>query len=147
VSRVVDSTLALAQVEIERTAQLERVLVPVPLVLATESSVAQALLNLLVNALEAMQGRPRVENTLVVRTGLSEGRVLLEVSDNGVGIPSEHLPKIFEPFFSTKTAGQGTGMGLSITQQLVAQLGGELRVRSVQGQGATFQILLRPAEG
>jgi signal transduction histidine kinase len=144
---VVESTLTLAAREIERTARLARDFRPVPPVEATDARIAQLLLNLFANALEAMRGRPTDENLLEVRIApAADGRVLLEVSDTGRGIAPRDLPHLFEPFFTTKPSGQGTGLGLSIAQRLVSELGGEIRVTSRVGRGTTFRVLLPPAE-
>jgi len=68
--------------------------------------------------------------------------VAFEVEDNGPGVAPEHLERIFDPFFTTKPPDQGTGLGLTICQQLVANHGGSLAVRSREGEGATFRVLL-----
>jgi len=68
--------------------------------------------------------------------------VRLSVRDNGPGIPSTLLPKIFEPYFTTKTSQQGTGLGLNIVQRLVKEAGGALHVRSRVGDGTTFSVYL-----
>lgn len=143
VRTVARSTLALASREIERTARLVQDFGPAPLVKGTEPRIAQLLLNLVSNALEAMQETPREKNELAVRVGQSaDGRLLLEVSDTGCGIADAHLPHVFEPFFTTKPAGEGTGLGLSITQRLVIEIGGEISVTSALGRGTTFRVLL-----
>ena len=140
---VVHSTLALASREIERTARLVTDMGPTPLVSASESRVAQILLNLIGNALEAMRGRPPHDNELRVRIGTAaDGRFLLEVSDSGEGIAASHVARVFEPFFTTKPAGRGTGLGLSIAQRLVVELGGEITVASKEGKGTSFRVLL-----
>jgi two-component system NtrC family sensor kinase len=77
-----------------------------------------------------------------VRTAREGGFVRVDVSDSGHGIAPEVLPRIFDPFFTTKPAGSGTGLGLSISHSLVQKMGGELRVRSEQGVGTTFSLLL-----
>jgi len=69
----------------------------------------------------------------------------VEVADTGCGIKKEHLGHIFEPFFSTKPVGQGTGLGLSISYGIIQQHGGDLRVRSEEGKGTTFTIVLPSA--
>ncbi|MEW5725917.1 MAG: HAMP domain-containing sensor histidine kinase, partial [Thermodesulfobacteriota bacterium] len=81
------------------------------------------------------------EITVAVRTE-EDGRVLITVVDNGMGIPPQDLEKIFTPFFSTKPVGQGTGLGLPICFGLVSEMGGEMSVQSEKGKGATFSIYL-----
>jgi CheY-like chemotaxis protein len=71
--------------------------------------------------------------------------VLVEVVDTGAGIPPELLPRIFDPFFTTKPVGVGTGLGLAIVHTIVTELGGEVRVRSLPGQGSTFEVDLPAA--
>jgi signal transduction histidine kinase len=69
----------------------------------------------------------------------------LRVSDNGPGIPSEILPKIFQPYFTTKGARQGTGLGLNIVQRLIKEAKGALHLRSAPGEGTTFTVYLPAA--
>jgi PAS domain S-box-containing protein len=146
VHAVVESTLALAAYDISRTANLVRDLRPAPPVLASDGRIAQVLLNLVTNALEAMRDRPREKNDLVVRVSSTpDGRLLLEVGDTGRGIAADDLPRLFEPFFTTKPMGTGTGLGLSIAQRLVTELGGEIHVSSVLGSGTTFRVILPSA--
>ncbi len=143
VGAVVDSTLALAAEEIRKKARLVREAKPAPLARASEGRVAQVVLNLVSNALQAMPEDG--ENELLVRTAPAEdGRVMLEVRDNGVGIPAEHLPRVFEPFFTTKD-GRGTGLGLPITQRLVVDLGGEIAVQSSAKGGTSVRVFLPTA--
>ena len=105
----------------------------------------QVLLNLLDNAAQAMEGRGRVTLT----TGLAETWVYLEVADTGPGINAEDLPHIFEPFFTSKEPGQGTGLGLSVSLSIVESLGGKLTVESEPGRGSVFTVYLKtePAPG
>ncbi len=142
---VVESTLTLAQGEIARTARLVRALEPVPCVRAHSAKVGQIVLNLILNALEAMRGH-RSEHTLAVRLMMESDRVLLEVKDTGRGISAENLPRVFEPFFTTKPAGLGTGLGLAITQRLVLEVGGEITVDSEPTKGSTFRVWFPVAE-
>jgi signal transduction histidine kinase len=144
---VIDSTLALAAREIERHAHLETRLGPAPPVPASGPRVAQVLLNLVSNALDAMQNRPRDESILRVTTSRADdGGFLLEVSDTGRGIPPAELQRVFEPFFTTKGVGEGTGLGLSIAQRIVVDMGGEISVASEEGRGTTFRVLIPPAK-
>lgn len=76
----------------------------------------------------------------------SEGSFALQVTDNGAGIPEDHLQRIFEPFFTTKEPGQGRGLGLSLVQQIVQGIGGTLRIESTLGEGTTVHVNLPPAD-
>src|SRR6185503_13292351 len=78
---------------------------------------------------------------LAARTHES-GAVLVEVEDDGAGIPPEVMPRLFTPFFSTKPVGVGTGLGLSICHRIITGLGGKIAVTSRAGEGTTFRILL-----
>jgi signal transduction histidine kinase len=143
VRSVVESTVALARREIERTAKLVLDFQPVPHARARVASLSQIVLNLLLNAIEAMRSRRREDNELTVRVRReADGRVVVEVSDNGVGVAAEDLLRVFEPFYTTKPPGKGTGLGLAITQRLVLELGGEISVISARDAGSTFRVLL-----
>jgi two-component system sensor histidine kinase HydH len=96
----------------------------------------QVLLNLLLNGIEAMPGG----GSLSIKSYVVEGRLCVEISDTGGGIPEEDLPRIFDLYFTTKDA--GTGLGLSIVQRVVAEHGGWIDVDSEPGKGTTFRICL-----
>ncbi|MFY0571875.1 MASE1 domain-containing protein [Archangium lansingense] len=119
-----------------------------PRVMGSEARLGQVLLNLLVNALQAIpEGNPE-HHEVRVRTGRDDtGRALVEVTDTGCGMPPPVLARIFDPFFTTKSSGEGTGLGLAICQQIIQAHGGELRVRSEEGKGSSFTVLLPSAEG
>jgi two-component system, NtrC family, sensor kinase len=101
-----------------------------------EGQVRQALLNLCRNALEAMPGG----GTLTVRAAVAGDRLEIAVADTGGGIAAEQLPRIFEPFFSTKE--HGTGLGLALTQHIVAAHGGTISIDSAPGRGTEFVVRL-----
>ncbi len=103
------------------------------------NQVRQVLINLVSNAIHATPAGGRVWIRLA---GTDGGGVTMEVGDTGTGIPKENLEKIFEPFFSTKTPGQGTGLGLYVSRQIVEKLGGTIEVRSCLGQGSQFILQL-----
>jgi PAS domain S-box-containing protein len=145
VRAIVESTVALAAQKISERALLETHYAAVPLARGTAARLGQVLLNLLTNALEAMPPGSKETNRLRVSVGCSpSGSVLVQVSDNGVGISPEHAARIFDPFFTTKANGSGTGLGLAISQRLVAELGGELSFESVPERGTTFSLTLSP---
>ena len=108
------------------------------------NQIEQALVALLVNACEAMKNG----GVLVIEAEELESRVRIRISDDGCGIPPEILPKIFEPFFSTKDAVGGVGLGLSVAYGIVRRHGGEISVRSAVDRGTTFTIELskKPAD-
>ena len=107
----------------------------------------QVLVNLIVNAQQAMDKGEAFEKVLTVRASMSQaGQVLVDVVDTGPGVPPEYARKIFEPFFSTKKQGSGTGIGLSYSQGIIAAHGGTLTLEPSRG-GAHFRIELPPARG
>jgi two-component system NtrC family sensor kinase len=110
----------------------------VPIVWGRASEIHQAILNLAINAQQAMPGEGMVRMT----TRRDDGTATIEVSDNGPGIPKENLDRIFEPFFTTKPAGEGTGLGLSIVYRIVRDHKGTILVDSQAGKGTTFTIRL-----
>jgi PAS domain S-box-containing protein len=119
---------------------------PVPPVRASETRLAQVVINLLINAAHAISEGDAEHNTIRVSTATDDqNRVLIRVQDSGGGIPPHVLPRIFEPFFTTKHPGVGSGLGLSICHGIVESFGGEIRVQSTLGEGTTFEVALPPA--
>jgi PAS domain S-box-containing protein len=110
-----------------------------PTLYGDASQIKQVILNLLMNALDAVHAK----GIISLRT-FTEGEdaVVLEVEDTGCGIPPEDLDKLFEPFFTTKPVGQGIGIGLSTCYNIVQKHGGEILVRSAPGEGSVFQVRL-----
>jgi PAS domain S-box-containing protein len=143
---VIDSAIGVAGNEIRHRAKLVRDLRPAPLVLGSEARLGQVVVNLLINAAQALaEGKADEQEVRVTLFADARGWARLEVMDTGTGIPPEVLPHIFDPFFTTKPVGVGTGLGLSICRNLVTQLGGELGVESEPGKGALFFVALPPA--
>jgi two-component system, cell cycle sensor histidine kinase and response regulator CckA len=110
-----------------------------PVVKADRGLIDQVLVNLLINGRDAMRDGGTM--TIATRDG-EDGRVTLDVTDTGQGMPPDVQAKIFEPFFTTKDPGRGTGLGLATVYTIVTQAGGTIDVESVEGQGTTFRISL-----
>jgi len=109
--------------------------------------IGRVILNLINNAFYAVdekkkQSQNGYEPTVSVSTKKVNGKVEIRVADNGNGIPQKVLDKIFQPFFTTKPTGQGTGLGLSLSYDIVKAHGGELKVETKEGEGSKFIILL-----
>jgi histidine kinase len=117
-----------------------------PPVLADLNRLEQVFINLLINARDAIQERSEKEAggpaapEIRIKTAARQGRVVIEVQDTGAGIPKAIMDKIFEPFFTTKEVGKGTGLGLSISYGIVQDYDGSIRVKTQDGEGATFII-------
>ncbi|HWP04769.1 MAG TPA: ATP-binding protein [Polyangiaceae bacterium] len=146
VREVLDSTLRMAWHEIRHRARLVKAFDEVPPVEANEARLGQVFLNLVINAAHAIPEGRAEANLIHVATRTQGERVVVEISDTGVGMSSELLEHIFTPFFSTRPAGIGTGLGLTICRRLVEDIGGELRVTSREGKGSTFTILVPQTE-
>lgn len=144
VNKLVDSALKIVQHLLrKREVSVVREAGELPQIECAPAQINQVLLNLLGNAIQAIEHE---HGRIVVRTQALDGRVLILVEDNGKGIAAEHLARIFDPFFTTKPVGQGTGMGLAISHQIVEQHGGMIRVASKPGIGTRFLVVL-PVEG
>jgi len=145
-NRVIDSTLQLFEgqfliqnVELVRDYQED-----LPPLQADQSQLQQVFMNLIINAVDAMNGKGR----LIFRTRASQppGFVEISITDTGCGISPENLERIFDPFFTTKTVGHGTGLGLSVSYGIVQSHGGDITVVSAPGAGATFTVSLPVAQ-
>jgi len=133
-----DSTLNMLRNEIKYVAELVKDYGDLPPVYCYPQQVNQVFMNILVNAVHALEG----QGTITLRT-LQEGEfVRIAISDTGKGIAQEHLTKIFDPFFTTKAVGKGTGLGLSICYDIIKKHGGEILVESTVGEGTTFTVQL-----
>lgn len=120
---------------------------PLPLVCADEARLAQVLLNLLINAAQAMPPAREHGNKIAVRCQPSPDGVLIEVTDNGLGMAPEVLRRVFDPFFTTKPTGVGSGLGLAICHGIIEDFGGTISARSTPNEGSTFRVWLKKSEG
>ncbi|MFL5350389.1 MAG: response regulator [Hyalangium sp.] len=146
--RVIDSSLRLAWNHVFHSARLTKDYGEVPLVHASEARLGQIILNLVINAAQALPaGRSSEHEISVVTRPLGDGGVRVEVHDTGPGIPPELRERIFEPFFTTKPQGVGTGLGLSICRRLVTEMGGSIGVEARPGRGTVFWVRLKAAAG
>ena len=136
--------LRMVESRIRRRARLVKDLAPVPAVQGGESRLGQVFLNLLMNAYQAIPAGRASESLIRVSSRLdaASGRVVIEVADDGVGIPPDVLPRVFEPFYTTKEIGEGTGLGLFVCQGIVDEVGGAIAVESRVGEGTTFRVYL-----
>ncbi|GBE53949.1 sensor protein ZraS [archaeon BMS3Bbin15] len=115
-----------------------------PKIYADPIQIQQVLVNIVTNAVQAMEGKDDAHLEIITR---SKGdKVMIVVRDNGVGILEENLDKIFDPFFSTKGVGKGTGLGLSVSYGIIENHGGEIKVKSKPGHGSIFIIILPEGE-
>ena len=113
-----------------------------PAVRIIADQLTQVLLNLLINAADALEDTPRSESRIVVSTRCEDDRVLLQVTDNGKGMDAETAARVFDEFFTTKPVGKGTGLGLSLSRELIREAGGILQIDSTPGFGTTATIEL-----
>src|SRR5262249_3481583 len=149
VNQVCRETLALRAYEqhVTHIAGIDPLAAGLPQVFADGHQVQQVLLNLIINAEQAMlaaNGR----GTIVIRTwhDADQETVILEINDDGPGIPDDLQPKIFDPFFTTKEVGKGTGLGLTVAYAIVQEHGGRIRLESRPDKGASFYVEL-PVSG
>lgn len=145
---IVDSALTLIRNSVAHRARLVCRYGDVPPVLADRGRLGQVLVNLVQNALNALPpDRPTEDNLIEVVTSRSSERMaVVDVCDNGVGIETENLVRIFDSFFTTRPVGEGTGLGLAISKRMITDHGGRIEVESTVGVGSKFRVFLRVAE-
>ena len=137
-----EKAITLAMFQIRKDVEIRREFAGVAPVFVDANRIEQVVLNLLSNAVHAVSSGSRRGGTIIVRTRAQADQVSIEVEDDGPGIQPDALAKIFDPFFTTKAAGEGTGLGLTVSQGIVRDHGGQITVASVAGQGARFTLTL-----
>lgn len=138
--RALDAALAIVEREIRQRAELTIDVEDVAPVAAEATQISQIVVNLLMNAIEALSTDG--ERRVAIRVFAEDDRAVLQVEDTGAGIAPELLPRVFEPFMSTKTQDVARGFGLAVVQEIVQTLGGDVQVKSEPGRGATFSVRL-----
>ncbi|AFY68974.1 PAS/PAC sensor signal transduction histidine kinase [Thalassoporum mexicanum PCC 7367] len=152
----IDSTLMILQTRLKAKPDLPEIQViknygDLPKVQCFAGSLNQVFMNIIANAIDALEERDRKRSIAeieehpsqitITTTKIEPNAISIQIKDNGLGIPTEALPKLFNPFFTTKAVGKGTGLGLSISHQVITEKhGGELTCNSVPGQGTEFII-------
>jgi signal transduction histidine kinase len=146
VRTVVEAVLRLTSHEIRHRARLETEFAQAPAVQIDRVRLEQVLMNLIVNAIHAIEEGRAHENTIRVNIGTSaDARVEIRIADSGCGIPDPAKPRVFDPFFTTKAPGTGTGLGLAISRAIVTAAGGDITFDSMEGKGSVFCVLLPAA--
>ncbi len=144
---VVERAVRLTDHELNQRAVVVRDMKPVPAVLAHEGRLLQVVVNMLLNAAQAIApGEPEKNQIRIATATAPDGGAVLEVCDSGQGIAPEALERVFDPFFTTKEVGSGTGLGLAISHRIVTALGGDIEVDSERGRGSRFRVLLPAAQ-
>ncbi len=144
VNRALEDTFTFTrhQLEINKVELVTSFAKNLPPVMGNEHRLQQVFTNLMINAQQAMAAGGK----LTVSTAKNNGSVEIAFADTGCGIPKENMDKLFNPFFTTKSPGEGTGLGLSVTYGIIRDLGGEIEVDSKENKGATFKVKLPVGE-
>jgi signal transduction histidine kinase len=141
VARVVESAVRIVRNEVQRVADLSVVVLDEPTARIDATSLSQVVVNLVLNATQALEGTPRADARVEVRVSTERGMACVRVRDNGPGIPAEAEERIFDAFFTTKET--GSGIGLAIVRELVHRAGGEVRLEPTPAvEGASFAVWL-----
>jgi two-component system NtrC family sensor kinase len=134
----IETAITLATGELHAGVKIERDFSQLPMLRCNTTEITQVILNLLVNAAQAMKNGGAIR----VRTSVEGDCARIEVQDEGEGIRPEHLSRIFDPFFTTKEPGRGTGLGLSISYGIVQKHGGKIEAEGAPGGGTIFVVTL-----
>lgn len=134
----IDSTLNIVHNEIKYKAEIVKNYADIPDVWCIASQINQVVMNMLVNAAHAIEDR----GTITITTGCVDDKVFVSIADSGCGIPEDKLARIFDPFFTSKPVGEGTGLGLSLSFSIIEKHNGTIEVNSEIGKGTEFKITL-----
>ncbi|MDH5735453.1 MAG: ATP-binding protein, partial [Gammaproteobacteria bacterium] len=128
----------IAELEINKKAELIQSLSTLPGLKCQSGQLSQVFLNILLNAKQAVG----VDGRIVVTSLYRDGNIIVEISDNGPGISADSLSRIFDPFYTTKDVGEGTGLGLTVSRDIIVNHDGDIVVESKKGEGTTVRISL-----
>ncbi len=148
INSVVEHAMTIAGAQVRKSADLVKIDLADDMfsIKGHPQKLEQVLVNLLINAAHAIPDKKNGRVSVRTKVVRPLGAVMVEVEDNGVGIPGEHMDRLFDPFFTTRRAGGGTGLGLSVSYGLVKEHGGMIGVQSRTGAGSRFMVFL-PADG
>jgi PAS domain S-box-containing protein len=140
---IVDMGLDMIRGQLQRRGvKVEQNYQNIPKVQCVTTQIGQVVLNILVNAMQAIESAARSEGLIRVTAWTTSEELILEIADNGTGIDPDNMSKLFDPFFTTKPVGEGTGLGLSISHNIITGHGGRIEVESQVGIGTAFRITL-----
>lgn len=138
INKGLESTLNVVANELKSKAVVIKEFGQIPLVQAWPQKLNQVFMNILVNAAQAIPEKGEIR----IQTFARDNQVKIRIYDTGTGIPKENLAKLFDPFFTTREVGKGTGLGLNMAYRIVQEHGGEIEVQTEEGKGACFTITL-----
>jgi signal transduction histidine kinase len=139
-ARVIEIAVAMSRAELARRAHCDVIVEGRPRVAIAPTELAQVLLNLLTNAGQSLPEGEAHKHCISIHLRTEETGALFTITDTGPGIAPENLERIFEPYFTTKPVGEGTGLGLPIVRQILERRDGEIAVESTPGKGTTFRV-------
>jgi CheY-like chemotaxis protein/two-component sensor histidine kinase len=142
VNDLIRSALTLTQAQLRHRGKIQTDLQPVPWLSGENLRLVQVFVNLLVNAAQALPPGAEDRNEVCVDSCHVDDFIIVRVRDTGVGIAPEHLPRVFDMFFTTKAPGEGTGLGLAIAHDLVQRAGGRIEIQSTVGLGTTVSVFI-----
>ncbi len=134
----IDDTVKMISYQVKNNIEIENRCSDIPEITCHPNQINQVFMNLLINAVQSINHSGKI----IIESRNKQDYIEISFTDNGCGIKSEHFNKIFEPGFTTKKAGEGTGLGLCITKQIIEAHGGHIDVRSKENEGSTFCISL-----
>ncbi len=138
----IQSALKMAGAEIPESTTVKLSLSEIPKVYGAPAEINQVLINLIVNASHAISDAGRIHGMIKIETRCEKENIILSILDNGAGMDAATREKIFDPYYTTKEVGKGTGLGLAVVRRIIKDHGGRIHVKSIQGKGTNFIIVL-----